>query len=156
MSNPQDLYFVVDDDPSITLMVESLLTDNNLLVEVCNDSTQAFNKIISSPPHCIILDIMMPGIDGLELCRQLREQPSLANTCIIMFSAKSYEFDRKRAYEFGANGYIQKPFDINNFASEVKRIVDDEVPWIFGECVAHCLFLVKTVFVMAVIRHVSP
>ena len=127
MSNPEDLYFVVDDDPSITLMVESLLTENGLQVEVCNDSTQAFNKIINSKPHCIILDIMMPGIDGLELCRQLREQPSLANTCIIMFSAKSYELDRKKAYEFGANGYIQKPLNIDNFASEVKRIVDDEV-----------------------------
>ena len=127
MSKAQPFYFVLDDDPIITSMVNTILTDAGNRVETCNDSTLALEAIISSKPDCVLLDIMMPGIDGLELCQKLRQQESLADLCIIMFSAKSYDFDRKRSFQFGANGYIHKPFDVNTFVSDLESILHDEI-----------------------------
>ncbi len=126
MNTLQPLCFVVDDDEVITTIVKKLLIDSGWRVEICNISTQALPGILNSKPDCVLLDIMMPGLDGLELCKQIREQDTLADTRIIMLSAKSYAFDRKRAYEFGADGYILKPPDLKNFTQELRRIVDDE------------------------------
>ena len=89
MSESKSFYYVVDDEPIITSMVSAILTDAGNRVESCNDSTKALQNIIDSKPDCILLDIMMPGLDGLELCRQIREQATLTDVCIIMFSAKS-------------------------------------------------------------------
>ena len=127
MNKTQPLCFVVDDDPIITAMIKILLTDADWRVEVSNSSTQALSDIISNKPDCIVLDIMMPGLDGLELCKQIREQDGMAKTTIIMLSAKRYEFDRLRAYEFGADGYITKPVNPKTFSLELQRIVDDEI-----------------------------
>lgn len=128
MSKSQPLYFVVDDEPIITETVKTVLTaDSDVRVETCNDSTQALEKILAQKPDCILLDIMMPGLDGLELCKLIREQDSLAETPVVMLSAKSYDFDRKRAYEFGANGYIIKPVHVVTFAAELQRIIDDKI-----------------------------
>ena len=127
MNKPQPLCFVVDDDPVITSMVEKLLTDAGWRVNICNFSAKALDEILSCNPDCILLDIMMPELDGLELCRQIRAHDSLSGTSIVIHSAKAYEFDRKRAYDFGADGYILKPMDNNTFAAELKQIVDDEI-----------------------------
>ena len=127
MNEPQPLCFLVDDDPSITSLVSILLTEGGWRVEVCNSSAQALQGIISSKPDCILLDIMMPELDGLELCKLIREQDSLADTSIVILSGKAYEFDRKRAYKLGANGYLVKPVNTNTFAAELHRIVDDKI-----------------------------
>lgn len=127
MKKPQPLCFAVDDDPEMTLLVETILAEAGWLVETCNSSNEALQSIINRKPDCVLLDIMMPGLDGLELCKQIREQDVLNDTSIIMLSAKSYEFDRKRAYALGANGYIVKPVKVESFASELTRIVNDEI-----------------------------
>ena len=96
-------------------------------VVVNTSSVAALPKIIAQPPDCVIIDIMMPEMDGIELCRQLRKQDNLANTKIIVLSAKAYEFDQRRAFEFGADGYIVKPIDQDSFVDEIERLTSDEV-----------------------------
>jgi CheY-like chemotaxis protein len=91
------------------------------------DRANALSEILSIKPDCVLLDMMMPGIDGLEVCRTLRDKKGMEETKIIMVSGKAYEFDRKRAYEFGADGYITKPLKEKTFVAEVERIPEDKV-----------------------------
>jgi phosphoribosyl 1,2-cyclic phosphodiesterase len=74
---------------------------------------------------------MMPGIDGLELCKRLRSDSVFDAMKIVIISGKTYEFDRKRAFNFGADGYITKPIDPQNIAAQIRRIVDDRIEMIF-------------------------
>ena len=97
-------YYVVDDDPLIGEVVAVLLGGAEHEVTVNISSVGALPKIVTQTPDCVIVDIMMPEMDGLELCRRMRQQDHLANTKIIVLSAKSYEFDQRRAVLFGADG----------------------------------------------------
>lgn len=127
MNEPQPLCFVVDDDPVVTGIIEKLLTDAGWRVRVSNSSIQVLDEIVSAKPDCVLLDIMMPELDGLELCKQIREYEEMSETPVVMLSSKSYEFDRTHSYKFGANGYIVKPVDPKTFANELKNIVDDRI-----------------------------
>ena len=71
--------------------------------------------------------MMMPEMDGLELLKRLRNEPSLNKTKFIVVSAKSYEFDRKRAFTFGADSYITKPIDTTNIVAQLQRIIEDRI-----------------------------
>ncbi len=120
-------YYVVDDDPLVGEVVAALLGGAGHEVTVNQSSVAALPEIVTQQPDCVIIDIMMPEMDGIELCRRMREQDHLANTKIIILSAKAYEFDQRRAFEFGADGYIVKPVDPDTFVDEVERLSSEEV-----------------------------
>src|SRR5262245_11293321 len=101
-------FFIVDDSKSAIILIRDPLKDLGHEVQFETDSTKAFERIKAARPDCCILDIMMPGVDGFALCKQLREVADLKGMRIIMVSAKAYEHDRNRAMELGANGYINK------------------------------------------------
>ena len=121
MSSGGNVY-IVDDDAYIMELAATLLTDAGYRVKSNTSSRQALEEIIEQIPDIVILDIMMPELDGLELCTKLREQPELAETTIIMLSAKAYESDRSRAYQLGASGFIEKPLDAKTFIQQVEKI----------------------------------
>jgi CheY-like chemotaxis protein/phosphoribosyl 1,2-cyclic phosphodiesterase len=120
-------FFLVDDDPQILMMVAAVLEEGGHTVRSCNSSTQALQEIPVERPDCVISDVMMPELDGIELCKRLRRLPELSRLKIIMLSAKNYDYDRRRAREMGANGYIVKPIDPNTFLQSVNEIISDEV-----------------------------
>ena len=120
-------YYVVDDDPLIGEVVAALLGAAGHEITVNQSSVAALPEIVTQQPDCVIIDIMMLEMDGIELCRRMREQDHLANTKIIIVSAKAYEFDQRRAFEFGADGYIVKPVDPDSFVDEVERLSSEEV-----------------------------
>jgi CheY-like chemotaxis protein len=120
-------FYVVDDDPDLLALVAKLLTDAGHQVEMNGDSTRALKEIPVSRPDCVITDVMMPGIDGFELTRELRRRPELADIKVIVLSAKTYEFDRRRAKELGADGYITKPFEMDTMLESIMAIVSEEV-----------------------------
>ena len=97
-------FFVVDDDPDTLALVSRLLTDAGHEVIVRASSTGAIRDIPDARPDCVITDVMMPVMDGFELTRALRAKPELTSTKIVILSAKSYDFDRRRAQEMGADG----------------------------------------------------
>ncbi len=114
-------FFIVDDSKSMIEMLRVPLIELGHEVMSETDSTLALSGILASKPECVVLDIMMPGVDGLTLCKQLRERPELRSLRIIMMSAKAYEQDRNRAMQLGANGYINKLAERDHM---VDRVLD--------------------------------
>ncbi len=124
-------FFVVDDDPDIIELVRSLLEADGHSVSGFIGSQSALSEILATKPDCVLIDLMMPGTDGLELCKQLSERKELNNTKLVIISAKPYEADRNRAFEFGAHGYITKPLTEENFTRRLYRILDDKMELTF-------------------------
>jgi len=120
-------FFIVDDDPDVLALVSRLLTEAGHEVVVGASSAQSLREIVESPPDCVITDVMMPGMDGFELTRALRGKPELKSTKILILSAKSYEFDRRRAKEMGADGYITKPINTETFVQSIYASVSERV-----------------------------
>ena len=104
-------FFIVDDDQDVLNLLKRLLEGAGHQVELCLSSVDALKRIPSARPDCVVTDVMMPGMDGFELTRELRRRPELAQMKIVVLSAKTYDFDRRRAKELGADGYISKPFN---------------------------------------------
>jgi CheY-like chemotaxis protein len=120
-------FFIVDDDPDVLALASRLLTEAGHEVVVRASSADALREILETPPDCVITDVMMPGMDGFELTRALRAKPELAATKIVILSAKSYDFDRRRAKEMGADGYITKPINIENFLQSIYACVSERI-----------------------------
>ncbi len=120
-------FFVVDDDPDSLALVTRLLAGAGHEVIVRTSSVQALREIPQERPDCVITDLMMPGMDGFELTRELRRRPELAGMKIVVLSAKTYEFDRRRARELGADGYLTKPIDPAHFLEKIDDIVAERV-----------------------------
>jgi len=123
--------FIVDDDRVFIKLLTRFLESDLLTITFSTTSSGALEKIKRLKPDCLILDIMMPDIDGLELCRQVRAEPVLDNTKIIVVSGKAYEIDRKRAFDMGADGYIVKPVVPAEIAEQVQRIMEDRIDMTF-------------------------
>jgi phosphoribosyl 1,2-cyclic phosphodiesterase/CheY-like chemotaxis protein len=124
-------FFVVDDDPDIVDLITEVIATEGHTVASTTSSVAAHRQIAQNRPDCAIIDLMMPEVDGLELCRELREDKKLAGMKIIVISGKSYEFDRRRAFEFGADGFIQKPIEAATFVDRINRVVEDKVDLTF-------------------------
>ena len=120
-------FFIVDDDPDTLAVVSRLLTDAGHEVTVRNSSAGAITEITEARPDCVITDVMMPVMDGFELTRELRRNSELAAMKILILSAKSYDFDRRRAKEMGADGYITKPIKRETFLKSVNEFVSNRV-----------------------------
>jgi CheY-like chemotaxis protein len=120
-------FFLVDDDPDILSLLERVLTGAGHSVEKSASSREALKVIPTVRPDCVITDIMMPELDGFELTRELRRRSELADMKIIVLSAKTYEFDRRRARELGADGYIAKPFVQDTLLPSIEEILSSRV-----------------------------
>ncbi len=120
-------FHIVDDDPDVVAIVSQLVRAAGHQLTTSSESRSAVADIAEQRPDCVLLDIMMPEIDGLELCRRLREDESLQTTKIIMVTAKAFKFDERRALEVGADGYILKPIHPGTFVDRLERIVSNEL-----------------------------
>jgi CheY-like chemotaxis protein/ribonuclease BN (tRNA processing enzyme) len=120
-------FFLVDDDADILGLLKRVLEEAGHEVETCQLSIEALRRIPMSRPDCAIIDIMMPGMDGFELTRELRRRPELAPMKIVVLSAKTYEFDRRRSKDMGADGFIAKPFARDTLLASILEIVAEHV-----------------------------
>lgn len=111
---------VVDDDPDIARFVEVNLRSAGYDVAVASDGEQALEKAAALRPDLILLDVMMPRIDGFEVAQRLRRNPQTANTSIIMLTAKALSTDKVLGLTAGADDYIIKPFDPIELLARVK------------------------------------
>ena len=120
-------FYIVDDDPEVLTILSRMLEEAGHRVEASPSSLAALKQIPLSRPDCVITDLMMPEMDGFELMRKLRERHELADVKIIVLSAKGYDFDRRRAREFGADGYLTKPFQREALLESIAGIVSNQM-----------------------------
>jgi len=114
---------VVDDEPEAVELVEFNLKQAGFDVAVAADGAEALKKSRTLMPTLIVLDLMLPEVDGLEVCKMLRRDSSTAKVPIIMLTAKAAEIDRILGLELGADDYITKPFSPRELVLRVKRIL---------------------------------
>lgn len=116
---PPRSVLVVDDDPSMLAMLAMALQVEGFDVRRAITGQQALAAITESRPDVVILDVMMPGLDGREVTRRLRREPATADLPIVICSALSRDDDQWQAWAAGANSFVAKPFDINALVEEV-------------------------------------
>ena len=111
---------IVDDDNNIAELIALYLTKECYETMILNDGESVLPAMDSFSPNLILLDIMLPGIDGYQVCRELRTRYSVP---IIMLSAKGEVFDKVLGLELGADDYIEKPFDTKELVARVKAVL---------------------------------
>lgn len=111
---------IVDDDNNIAELVALYLTKECFETRIVNDGEQALKEFHSFRPDLILLDLMLPGIDGYQVCREIRHTSEVP---IIMLSAKSETFDEVLGLELGADDYIVKPFDAKKLVARVRAVL---------------------------------
>ncbi len=114
---------VVDDDPDILQVVKINLELEGYDVDTAEDGREAVDKAMVDPPQLILLDIMMPRMDGLTALRRIRAHGTTGNTSVILLTARGLPEDRVRGLELGADDYITKPFDISELVARVKAVL---------------------------------
>ncbi|MBO7599957.1 MAG: response regulator transcription factor [Lachnospiraceae bacterium] len=119
MVNKQKI-LIVDDDNNIAELVSLYLVKECFDTKICNDGESALEAFDSYEPSLVLLDLMLPGIDGYQVCRSIR---SKSQTPVIMLSAKGEVFDKVLGLELGADDYIEKPFDSKELVARVKAVL---------------------------------
>lgn len=112
---------VVDDEHSIVKLVQFNLEKEGYIVDFAFDGMAALEKIQAEKPDLVVLDLMLPKLDGLEVCRRIRQEKS--HVPILMLTAKSDEFDKVLGLELGADDYMTKPFSPRELTARVKAIL---------------------------------
>ncbi len=119
---------VVDDDPIVGNLTRELLQDAGHEVELINDSHAAMEAVRSGRPTLAVLDILMPGIDGLTLCHQIKNDPELRDIKVAVVSGKAFHVDRQRAQQYGADLFIEKPYNVETFARSIADLLAGTAP----------------------------
>ena len=116
---------IVDDEENIVISIEFLMSQAGYDIEIARDGEEAMTKIKSFRPDLILLDVMMPKINGFEVCRRIREEPSLDYLKIVMLTAKGREVEVTKGLALGADSYIIKPFSTRELMSEIRTILSE-------------------------------
>ena len=111
---------IVDDDNNIAELISLYLVKECFETRICNDGESAINTLDTFEPNLILLDLMLPGIDGYQVCREIRTRSQVP---IIMLSAKGEVFDKVLGLEMGADDYMEKPFDSKELVARVKAVL---------------------------------
>ncbi len=114
---------VVDDDPVIVRLLEVNLRLDGYDVETASRGEQALDRAAETDPDLVILDVMMPGLDGWETCRRLREVSAFTDTPVVFLSARAQDDDRSKGIELGPVAYLTKPFDPVRLMELVRRLL---------------------------------
>jgi two-component system, OmpR family, alkaline phosphatase synthesis response regulator PhoP len=114
---------VAEDDPDIASLLGHYLQRAGFEADVVSSGRDVLPRIRKAPPDLLLLDIMLPGLDGLEVCRAVRSDPQTASIPIIMVTAKGEESDRIVGLELGADDYITKPFSPNEVVARIRALL---------------------------------
>ena len=115
--------FVVEDEEDILDLIRHHLTKEGFVVATATDGLAAVKAITRKPPDLVLLDLMLPGLDGLEVCRRLKKDPKTAEIPVLMVTAEARKEDIVLAAQSGAAGYIVKPFTKATLEEKVLKII---------------------------------
>ena len=123
MNNSSNKILLVDDDADILEFIEYNLKKEGFVVKTCLKGSEALNLVNSFVPNLILLDVMMPEMDGIELCEELRKLPKLDATIIAFLTARGEDFSQIAGFDAGADDYITKPIKPKLLVSRVKALL---------------------------------
>ncbi|MDA0265398.1 MAG: response regulator [Cyanobacteria bacterium] len=114
---------IVDDSSALREMIAGLLSNAGMTILEAKDGIEAQQKLQASTPDLVVLDIVMPNMNGYELCRWIKNNPGTQNVPVVICSSKGEEFDRYWGMKQGADAYISKPFRPNEMVETVKQLL---------------------------------
>ena len=114
---------IADDEPNIVISLEYLMRREGYEVLIARDGIEALETIRRERPALVLLDVMMPGKSGFEVCQAVRADEALAGVKILMLSAKGRDTDLAQGLGLGADGYMTKPFSTRDLAARVKALL---------------------------------
>ncbi len=117
---------VVDDEVNIVISIEFLMKQAGYDLQVARDGQEALEYVATFEPDLILLDVMLPKINGFEVCRRVRENPDWQGIKIIMLTAKGREVEVAKGLALGADSYVIKPFSTKELMAEVKQILEND------------------------------
>jgi DNA-binding response OmpR family regulator len=118
---------IVDDEPNIVMSLEYIFKKENFEVFIARDGAEAIEIVENSIPDIILLDIMMPNVDGYQVLNYLKESEILRKIKVIFLSAKNKSSDIELGLQLGADKYISKPFSVKNLVKEVKELLNKKL-----------------------------
>ncbi|MBI5244071.1 MAG: response regulator [Elusimicrobia bacterium] len=116
---------IVDDDPMVGNLSLEVLKDAGFSAELVTDSRLALSTVKDRKPRLVMLDILMPGIDGLSILHQIKSDPQTAQTKVAIVSAKTFKAEMERAKSYGADMFIKKPYDLKDFPKQIKTLIGE-------------------------------
>ncbi|PRR84121.1 response regulator [Clostridium vincentii] len=119
----EEKVLIVDDEEHIVELLKFNLTNAGYKVITANNGLDALKLAKENKPDLLLLDLMLPGMDGLDVCKEIKRNKESSNTSIIMLTAKGEEFDKILGLELGADDYITKPFSIRELLARVKAVL---------------------------------
>jgi len=114
---------VVDDEPNIVMSLRFLMEREGFEVEVAATGDAALAALDDRPADLVLLDVMMPELDGFEVCQRIRDNPAWRRTKVVMLTAKGRDVEREKGLALGADLYVTKPFSTRELVAEVKRML---------------------------------
>jgi DNA-binding response OmpR family regulator len=116
---------IVDDEPNIVLSLEYLMKREGFEVAVAGDGEGALRAMAEHRPDLVILDVMMPRLNGFEVCQRIRAEPGWRGVRVLMLTAKGRETEMRKGLEVGADAYVTKPFSTKELVAEIRRLLEE-------------------------------
>lgn len=117
---------LVDDEPNIALSLEFLMKRDGYEVRTASDGDAALQCVREKKPDIVLLDVMMPGRDGYDVCQTLRSDPDCADIKIVVLTAKGGAIEGEKALALGADAFFSKPFGIEELSRRVRELLGEE------------------------------
>ncbi len=123
MADRRHRVLVVEDEDNIALALDFLMTREGYDHDRVADGAAALARIRAMRPDLVLLDVMLPGVSGYDICQGVRRDPALRDVKILMMTARGSSVERRRGLEIGADGFIAKPFELKELRLEVRRLL---------------------------------
>lgn len=127
-SNGRRTILVVDDEEDIRLVLEARLAAAGFRVETAANGMEALSKIRTSPPDLVVLDLMLPGIDGFGICGMVKRDQRFSRIPIVMLTARVQSNDRKTSAKLGADAFVAKPFQAEELIGRIRELLSPVPP----------------------------
>jgi DNA-binding response OmpR family regulator len=114
---------IVEDEDNIAIALDYLMTREGYAHDRVADGSEALPRIREMRPDLVLLDVMLPGVSGYEICQTVRMDPKLQGVKILMMTARGSAMERRKGLALGADGFIAKPFELKELRSEVRRLL---------------------------------
>ena len=114
---------VVEDEDNIAIALEFLITREGYAHDRVASGAEALPRIRETRPDLVLLDVMLPEVSGYDICSGIRTDPALARVKVLMMTARGSALERRKGIELGADGFISKPFELQDLRAEVRRLL---------------------------------